>query len=226
MICPVGSFAGRIRHARSDRDEAIHTCLAESWIASRRLSPLIGPRFPAGLLGRRQVERQWILIPPYGASNPPAPARHSLDLRLWSIFARNPCNLRGIRVCLTNLQGSENWQLWRESPESLQPQPQKFPFQGDFWRRQISIPLGGRVGNGIWPQNSRFISEASQSASTAAAQGSEANISYSHPDLEEYPIRCRRLLLMSAVEAKVDVLITARTSASDPGCVKTCTSRL
>jgi len=37
--------------ARSDSDEAIHTCLAESWIASRSLSPLINgdsaaARFP------------------------------------------------------------------------------------------------------------------------------------------------------------------------------------
>ena len=31
-------------------------------------------RFPDSLMGRRQVVRQWILIPPYGGSNPPAPA--------------------------------------------------------------------------------------------------------------------------------------------------------
>ena len=80
---PVGQFCrSNSVIARNDRHEAIHTCLAESRIASRSLSPLIGPRFPAGLLGRRQVERQWILIPPYGGSNPPAPARQLLDLRL------------------------------------------------------------------------------------------------------------------------------------------------
>jgi hypothetical protein len=50
---------------------------------------------PTGQLGRSQAVRQRILIPPFGGSIPPAPATHSLDLRVWSIFARNTCILRG-----------------------------------------------------------------------------------------------------------------------------------
>ena len=53
------------------------------------LNSLYRPALPEGIrgkaraaafqtaLGRRQVVRQWILIPPCGGSNPPAPARHS-----------------------------------------------------------------------------------------------------------------------------------------------------
>jgi len=53
----------------------------------------------------------------------------------------------GIFAYDAGLQGSQNPQLWRESPKSLQPQPQKFP----FWRRPLaetgSITLRGRSGS-------------------------------------------------------------------------------
>src|ERR1700686_1019884 len=38
-------------------------------------------RFPVGSLGRRQVVRQGILIPPCGGSNPPAPAMRFIPRR-------------------------------------------------------------------------------------------------------------------------------------------------
>src|ERR1035437_10769850 len=42
-------------------------------------------------LGRRQVVRQWILIPPCGGSNPPAPANYIKQLVAMSFSENCPC---------------------------------------------------------------------------------------------------------------------------------------
>ena len=53
----------------------------------------------------------------------------------------------GISCVLDQSPNVGKRQLRRESLESLQANPQKFPFRGDFRRRQISIALRGRVGS-------------------------------------------------------------------------------
>jgi hypothetical protein len=60
-------------------------------------------------------------------------------------FRAKPLQFAGASRMSRLSLSSENRQLWRESSESLQPQPRKFPFLGDFQRRQISMPLSGRV---------------------------------------------------------------------------------
>ena len=106
------------------------TALYRPAVPERNSSASRAPAVPDGLMGRSQAVRQRILIPPFGGSIPPAPASQSLDLRLRSILREIPCNLRGFRAYSARLQVSKNRQLWRESPESLQPTPQKFPFLG------------------------------------------------------------------------------------------------
>ena len=80
---------------------------------------VLSTRVPARTLGRSQAVRQRILIPPFGGSIPPAPATQSLDLRVWSFYARNVCNFEEIfasgpvsRFCKVSNFGEKS----RESP--------------------------------------------------------------------------------------------------------------
>ena len=71
------------------------TKIASSPLQARAVPTMVRPL--EGIMGRRQAVRQWILIPPCGGSNPPAPAtslrlpdlsRHMMSvrckpLRLW-----------------------------------------------------------------------------------------------------------------------------------------------
>ena len=54
---------------------------------SARLQGLSGA---SRALGRRQAVRQWILIPPCGGSNPPAPATHSRHFAQPRVSAERP----------------------------------------------------------------------------------------------------------------------------------------
>lgn len=103
----------------------------------------MSPPFPKGLMGRSQVVRQRILIPPFGGSIPPAPARQSCGQRQFTTCASQArkCGHFGLS---TWSPGSRSRNLRGEMAESLRPFPEKLPFCRDYWRRLVSITTAAR----------------------------------------------------------------------------------
>ena|SRR5437870_2964910 len=77
------------------------------------------------------------------------------QLKIASTFWAKTLQFAGFSHIFEESPDSGKWQLWRESPESLQAKPQKLLFRRDFQRRQLSIPLGGRGGRAIEPKFER-----------------------------------------------------------------------
>src|SRR6516162_58367 len=108
------------------------------WLYRPTLPTGVRGRFAAlslfPLLGRRQVVRQWILIPPYGGSNPPAPARQS-GFRLATL--RSARKGRKQRSFAFSLRSPNSYfaLLAGQIAESLRPFSKIFPFSGDYGRR-------------------------------------------------------------------------------------------
>src|SRR3984957_19427980 len=77
---------------------------------------MIPPALSESLLGRRQVVRQWILIPPYGGSNPPAPARQSGIRRLCPLQCHKGPPIAGFCELAISLRAPELGSPGAKSP--------------------------------------------------------------------------------------------------------------
>ena len=80
-----GAASKRVRFKPDTADRLLKwlTSLYRPALPKRAAGQLSSAALQPALLGRRQVVRQWILIPPYGGSNPPAPASQSGAQRFY-----------------------------------------------------------------------------------------------------------------------------------------------
>ena len=85
-----------------------------------------------------------------GAISTASPATHSLDRRLLSIVARNPCILRDICAYLASLQAPKIGNFTENLPKVSSPNRGNSLFWRDFEQRQVrshcAIGLAGRCG--------------------------------------------------------------------------------
>jgi hypothetical protein len=119
------------------------------------LNSLYRPALPEGIrgrtrpaafqtaLGRRQVVRQWILIPPYGGSNPPAPAKHSKVQETRSPITRKARQWRPFTP-LRSVSTVRIGDLGGQIAKSLRPTSRIFPFSRDYGQRFGSIATAAR----------------------------------------------------------------------------------
>ena len=115
-------------------------------LTETRSTPSLASKFPNLVLQSQRLSSSRMReFDPSVSSHPVTRPRIVVNLCAKTL------HFTGISYVLDRSPIVENRQLQRESPESLQANPQKFPFRGDFRWRQISIALRGRAGSWIRP---------------------------------------------------------------------------
>ena len=103
----------------------------------------------------------------FGSSILPAPATQSLDLRLRSIYTRNPCILRRSSHTESVSRHLKIGNFGENIPKVSSPHRRNSRFGGDDWWRPVRSPLRGRAGRCTWP--SRIIDQPSGNSPLCAA---------------------------------------------------------